>query len=158
MVILYNMIHLCFLLGPPSNLSTQVLSTCGCQWQRNNGGWMIFHFSIVQVHFFLLIECHCSFFICYKILTDYVYYCCILIMIVQSVGNSFFFRDPFASFHTHASLHTVVVCFFILFHSCSSHDRVFAKTLLHEFLISYSHTEWYLLFSDSATTSVKCVF
>ena len=29
--------------------------------------------------------------------------------------------------------------------------------LLHEFLISYSDTEWYLLFSDSATTSAHCV-
>ena len=36
---------------------------------------------------------------------------------------------------------------FILFHSCCSHARLFGKTLVHEFLISYSHTEWCLLFS-----------
>ena len=29
---------------------------------------------------------------------------------------------------------------------------------MHEFSISYSHTEWYLHFSDSATTSAQCVF
>ena len=33
-----------------------------------------------------------------------------------------------------------------LFHSCCSHARVFGKTLVHEFHISYSNTEWYLLF------------
>ena len=37
--------------------------------------------------------------------------------------------------------------FFVLFHSCSSHARVFGKTLVHEFPLSYLHTEWYLLFS-----------
>ena len=35
---------------------------------------------------------------------------------------------------------------FILFHSCCSHARVFRKILLHEFPISYSHTEWYTFF------------
>ena len=34
--------------------------------------------------------------------------------------------------------------FYFLF---CSHARVFGKPLLHEFFISYSHTEWYLLFS-----------
>ena len=41
---------------------------------------MIFHYSIVQVHFiFLLIEFHCTFSINYKILPYYVYYYCIFI-------------------------------------------------------------------------------
>ena len=35
--------------------------------------------------------------------------------------------------------------FLISFHSCCSHARVFGKTLVHEFDISYSHTEWYLI-------------
>ena len=35
---------------------------------------------------------------------------------------------------------------------------MFGKTLVHEFHILYSHTEWYLLFADSATTSAQCVF
>ena len=47
------------------------------------------------------------------------------------------------------------VSFFVLFHSCCSHAQVFGKTLVHEFLISYSHTEWHLFFSDSATTSAQ---
>ena len=37
------------------------------------------------------------------------------------------------------------LCLFMLFHSCCSHARVFGKTLVHEFHISYSHTEWYIL-------------
>ena len=39
------------------------------------------------------------------------------------------------------------MCFFVLFHYCCSHARVLGKTLVHEFPISYSHAEWYLLFS-----------
>ena len=39
------------------------------------GGWMIFHFSIVQIHFvFLLIQFHWTFSISYYILTNCVYY------------------------------------------------------------------------------------
>ena len=45
------------------------------------------------------------------------------------------------------SLLAFFVCYFILFHSCCSHTLVCGKTLVHEFPISYSHTEWYLLFS-----------
>ena len=33
--------------------------------------------------------------------------------------------------------------------------KVFGKTLVHDFFISYSHTEWYLFFSDSATIMVQ---
>ena len=36
-------------------------------------------------------------------------------------------------------VYTFFVCYVVLFHSCSSHAR--EKTLVHEFLISYSHTE-----------------
>ena len=61
--------------------------------------------------------------------------------------RTFFFRALFTSFHTHASLLTVFICLFVLFHSCCSHVRMFGKTLVHEFPISYSHTEWSLRFS-----------
>ena len=57
-----------------------------------------------------------------------------------------FFRARLAFFHIQASLLTSFVCFFILFHSCCSHTHMFGKTLVHEFPISYSHTEWYLPF------------
>ena len=50
-------------------------------------------------------------------------------------------------FRTHVCLLTIFVCFFVLFRSCCSHARVFGKTLVHEFPMSYSHTEWYLPFS-----------
>ena len=51
-------------------------------------------------------------------------------------SGHFFFRARFAFFHTHASLLTSFVCFFILFHSCCSHAQVFGKTLVHEFPIA----------------------
>ena len=50
-------------------------------------------------------------------------------------------------FHTHASLLSVFVCLIVLFNSCCPHARVFGKTLVHEFPISYSHTECYFLIS-----------
>ena len=55
----------------------------------------------------------------------------------------FFLCARFASFPTHASLLTFFDCFFILFHSCSTHAQVFVKILVHEFPISCRHTEWY---------------
>ena len=64
-----------------------------------------------------------------------------------------FFRARFTSFLTNASLLTFFICFCILFHSCCSRPEVFGKTLVHLFPISHSHTEWYLFFSDSVTTS-----
>ena len=67
--------------------------------------------------------------------------------------RNFFFRDRFTSFHTHASLPAFFFCFYILFHTCCSHVRVFGKTLVHEFLISYGHTEWYLRFTRGENNS-----
>ena len=60
---------------------------------------------------------------------------------VRQSGH-FFLSRARSTFHIHSSL----LCFFILFHSCCSHTQVFGKTLVHEFHISYSHTELYLLF------------
>ena len=48
------------------------------------------------------------------------------------------------SFHI-CSLLKFFLCFIVLFQSCCSHARVFGKTLVHEFLIFYSHTEWNFL-------------
>ena len=62
------------------------------------------------------------------------------------------------TFHTRASFFIFFVCFCILFHSSCSHSRVFGKTRVHEFHITYRHTWWYLLFLDSATTSAQCVY
>ena len=47
----------------------------------------------------------------------------------------------------------------MLFHSCCSHAIVFGKTPAHESPVSYSHTEWYLLFSLETTWSKwsKCL-
>ena len=82
----------------------------------------------------------------YLIKTYYVYFYCIFIRWYHSGMTSIiFFHAHFTSFHTHASLLTFF-SFFVLFYSCCSNAWVFGKTLVHEFHISYSHTEWYLLF------------
>ena len=73
------------------------------------GGRMIF--------FSVFVEFHCTFPIYYKIHRNYLYYC-ILIRMVWAIVTSFFFRDRFTSFHTHGSLLTFFVWFFVLFHSC----------------------------------------
>ena len=71
--------------------------------------------------------------------------------IVLAFGTSFFCRARFTSFHPHASFLTSFFYFFVLFHSSCSHAQVFGKIPVHEFQISYSLTEWYLLLSNSPT-------
>ena len=44
-------------------------------------------------------------------------------------------------------------CIFVLFHSCCSHARVFGKHV-HEFHISCSHPEWYLVFHQANLPSL----
>ena len=125
---------------------------------------MIFHFTNTQVHF---VFCSLNFIILFPYLIKY--YRLMFIIIVFSLGSDrpsgpslgsdrpsfdrpsgsdrpFFFRAHFTSFHTHASLLTYFVCFFVLFHSCGSNAPVFGKTLVHEFPLSYRNTEWYLIF------------
>ena len=65
-------------------------------------------------------------------------------------GTSFF-RVHCASFHNHSPLLIFFLCCIVLFQSCCSHAQVFGKTLLHEFSIFYSHTEWNLLSSGTNT-------
>ena len=115
-------------------------------------------FDCLRLFHFLLIDFHCIFSISYKILASDIYYHCILIRIVYAVGTYFFFRDCFTFFLSHDSLLTFFVCFSILFHSCCSHVRVFGKTLVHEFHISYRHTEWYLLFFPTVQLQVSNVY
>ena len=56
------------------------------------GGRMIFNFSIVQVHLFLLIEFHCTVSISSKILQCHLYYYCSLIRYRLGVVTSFYFH------------------------------------------------------------------
>ena len=74
----------------------------------NDGGeWMIFHFSIVQVHF---VFCWLNFIVLfplfYKILQYYICYYCILARLGH---HDVFFCASFTSFHTLASLLTFFV-------------------------------------------------
>ena len=86
---------------------------------------------------FSSIEFHCTFSISYKI-------CHILfIIIVFWLGCD---RPSGLLMFVPALLLTIFVCLFVLFRSCCSHACVFGKTLVHEFPMSYSHTEWYLHF------------
>ena len=66
-------------------------------------------------------------------------------------GQDFFFRVCGTSFHIYSPLLTFFLCFIVLFLSCCSNARVFGKTLVHEFPISYSHTDWNLLSSGTNT-------
>ena len=96
---------------------------------------------------FLLIGFQCTFL---NFIKEYNIMCIIIVFLIRySDCPAAFFRTSFTSFHTHASLLTVFVCFDILFHSCYSFSRVFVKTLVHEFYISNGHREWYLLFRET---------
>ena len=104
---------------------------------------------------FLLIEFHCNFSIFYKILPYYVFIIIFIIIIIIIIIIVFWFGSDRPSgliFFVHAyffpySRLSYLLCFFVLFHSYCSHAQVFGRTLVHEFPISYSHTEWYLFFS-----------
>ena len=102
---------------------------------------MIFHFSIVQV---LFVFCQLNFIVLFPFFIKYHMFVIIVFWLGCDRASGLFFRARFASFHTHASLLVFFLCFFVLFHSCCSHALVFEKTLLHEFPMSCSHTEWYL--------------
>ena len=136
------------------HLKTHNISSIISTFQQTNGFLQqirgreddLSFFDYLSPFCFQLIEFHCSVFISCKIRPCYVYQYCILIGWWWAVGT-FFFRARFTFFHTHASLLTFFVCLIVLFHSCCSHSRVFGKTLVHEFPISYSHTERYFLFS-----------
>ena len=91
-------------------------------------------------------------------------YCHIMfIIIVFWLGNDrpsglFFLSSPLYFFpYSHLSSYLLLL-FLYLFIFCCFHVQVCGKTLVHELHISYSHTEWYLLFSDSGTTSAPFVF
>ena len=117
----------------------------------------LFDYSIIQVHFiYFLISFHLTFYISYKIQIMLIIIIIIIIIIVFWLGRD----KPSGFFFMPALLLSILTSiflpsfFYILFHSCYSHARVFGKTLVHEFHIS-SHTEWYLFFSNSATTSAQ---
>ena len=84
------------------------------------------------VHF---VFCRLNFILLFPFLIKYYYI--LFIIIVFWLGCDRPSGLPFFAPH---------VSFFILFHSCCSHALVFGKTLVHEFPISYSHTEFYLVF------------
>ena len=60
----------------------------------------------------------------------------------NDVGTLFFFFSCCAFFNFNSFLPAFLLCFFAIFHSYCSHLPVFGKTLVHEFHIFYSHTEW----------------
>ena len=63
------------------------------------------------------------------------------------IGRWDFFLSYLLYFFSYAGLFSsFFVCLIVLFLSCCSHARVFRKTLLYEFSISYSHTELFFLF------------
>ena len=60
-----------------------------------------------------------------------------------------FFSARCASFHIHSTLLTFFICFLVLFNLCCSDAQLFGQTLEHECHISYSHTDWYMLFRSA---------
>ena len=63
----------------------------------------------------------------------------------------FYFRARFTSAYSRLSSY-FFFCSVALSNFCCFHARVFGKTLVPKFHFSYTHTEWYLLLSESATT------
>ena len=110
-------------------------------WRGRMDDSSFFHY--LSPFCFLLIEFHCTFSISYKIL-------CLLNVILFWLGcdrpSGLLFFEPtiLLSIRTPLFLPTssVSLSYFIL----AVPMLVFGKTLVHEFPMSYSHTEWYLPF------------
>ena len=107
--------------------------------EHNGWGLMIFHFSIVQLHFVfgqinLIVP-----------LPYLIKYLILFIIIVFWLGIDRPVRLSFLSypvyFFSSSHLSSYLLFPIVLFHSCCSHARVFGKTLVHEFPISCIHSE-----------------
>ena len=105
------------------------------------------------VHFNCAIEFNFIVLFSYLIKYNHIMFIVIVFWLGSGRPLGLLFLCMLTSFHSHASLLTFFVRFDILCNSCCSHARVFGKTLVQEFHISFSHTEWYLFFSDSVTRS-----
>ena len=104
---------------------------------------MIYNFSTIQVHF---VFCWLNFILHFPYLIKYnILFIIIIFWLGYDRQSGLFFLSPLC-FCLHSRLSSYLLRLFILFRSCCSHARVFRKTWVHEFPISYSHTEWYLLF------------
>ena len=100
------------------------------------GGWFVIFLIFTSIFYFFQLN--------FIMLIPFLikYYIIMFIIIVAWLGCD---RPSELLFIVPALLLSILMP--LLFHSCCSHAWVFGKTLVHEFPISYSHTEWYLLFS-----------
>ena len=91
----------------------------------------------------LSIEFHCSFFISCKIIP-----LCLLILYFDKevICRRDFLSFPLC-FFPYLCLSSCLPRLSVLFQSCCSHVRVFGKSLLRAFPISYSHAAWQFRFS-----------
>ena len=111
------------------------------------GGWMICHFLIVQVHF---VVCQLNFIVLFPFLIKY--YHMLFINIVFWLGCD---RPSGLLLFVPALLPSILSPLFLPSSPVSLSYLIlavlmreaFEKTLVHEFPVSYSHTEWYFLFS-----------
>ena len=63
--------------------------------------------------------------------------------------GTLYFPAHFISLHFHSFLHAIFFCFFVVFQSYCPHAQGFGTTLVREIHVSYSHTEWNLLFGEA---------
>ena len=121
------------------------ISKPSSNFPSGEGGWFVIYrlFKFICI---LLIHALQNNVILYLLIFyfDYVVRCCRNFFILCSL--SFFPYSRLSSYQISLLL-TFFVSLIVLFHYCCSHARVFGKTLVHEFPISYSHTEWYFIFS-----------
>ena len=109
------------------------------------GRWIICHFSNIEVHF---VVCQIKLNGIFPFLIKY--YHILFIIIIFWLGSDRLsgllscplYFSPYSRLSSYRLPLSIV-----LFQSCCSHARVFGKTLVHEFPIFYSHTEWYFLIS-----------
>ena len=123
------------------------------EWSLRGGVDDFYFFDCFKSVSFFVNWFHCIFSISNKILTNYLYYYCILMKIVWAVGTSFFLSASFTSFHTHASLLAFFVCFVISFHSCFPCASVWENTFAR---VPYFLLTYWMMLSFFRQFNYKC--
>ena len=127
-----------------AQLLTKVVEVLCSYSQAGEGGWFVIFRLFKSILFFVN---WISFYFLH-FLSNITTLCLLLLHFdIDVIGRlGFFCSCPLCFFPCSRLSSYLFVCLFVIYRFCCSHARVFGKTLVHEFPMSYSHTEWYLPF------------
>ena len=97
------------------------------------GGWFFFIWTCLFKNILFFVNWILLYFL-YFIKYYYIMFIIIVFWLARDRPLALlFYCTHFTTFHSHTSLLTFSLCFFVLFRFCYSHGWVFGKTFMHEF-------------------------